>query len=286
MQQTPLPMSKRPSYILKSSGLPEPFSRAKLERSLRKAGASPTLIAEVWEQLEPEVAAGISSAQLQRQAFRYLKRLRRGVAARYQLKQAIMELGPSGYPFERLMGELFKAKGYEVQVGQVLKGRCVQHEVDVVGARAGKLLLVECKYRNLAGYKCDIKVPLYIHSRFEDIRLKQGVAPDELEGWIATNARFSTDAIEYARCVGMHLLGWDYPHNNSLKDWLDELQLYPLTVLTTLSRPQKQHLLERKLVLCRDILERPEVLLHLPGKTSRRLEQQVMNECAQLLQVP
>lgn len=277
--------------ITKSSGLPEAFSQRKLMVSLRKAGASEELAQEVWHELEPLLHTGMSSKQLQHHAFRLLRQMRRNVAARYQLKKAIMELGPSGYPFERLMGALFAHQGYKVEVGQTLKGHCVTHEVDVVGHgrdQGGQqntpegLLVVECKYRNTPGFKCDVKVPLYIHSRFEDIRSVRGLEKSHFSGWIATNARFSGDAIKYADCVGLKLIGWDHPGDDSLRHWLDSSRLYPLTVLTSLNRIQKQALLAQNLILCRDLLHQPQRLRHLPGGLSPEAESRILEECRSL----
>jgi hypothetical protein len=267
--------------ITKASGEAEAFSEAKLLRSLHQAGASEALALDVWARLEPQLRRGMSSRRIHQEAFALLKQLRRPVASRYHLKSAIMELGPSGYPFERLVGELFREAGYGVKVGQTLPGQCVTHEVDVVARAGDELVLVECKYRNMAGFKCDVKVPLYIHSRFEDIR---GQQPQELriQGWIATNARFTGDAIKYADCIGLKLLGWDHPVQDSLRHWLDRTRLYPLTVLTSLSRIQKQALLAQNLILTRDLLARPEVLRLLPGGLSRTDEQQILEECRQL----
>lgn len=266
--------------ITKSSGQSESFSQAKLLRSLQRAGASEELALEVWREIEPLLQTGMSSRRLQHEAFVLLKRLRRSVAARYRLKTAIMELGPSGYPFERLMGELFREAGYQVQVGQTLPGHCVTHEVDVVARKADELVLVECKYRNTPGFKCDVKVPLYIRSRFEDIRAN---SRDEvpITGWIATNARFSGDAIKYAACVGLKLIGWDHPGQDSLRHWMDQTGLYPLTVLTSLSRIQKQALLAANLVMCRELLARPEVLSRLPGFKPGD-EERILDECRRL----
>lgn len=274
--------------ITKSSGQAEAFSQRKLMRSLRHAGASEDLANEVWQALEPELHSGMTSKQLQHQAFRLLKQLRRHVAARYQIKKAIMELGPSGYPFERLMGALFAHQGYQVQVGQILNGRCVTHEVDVVGhskpdpSGERRLILVECKYRNTPGFKCDVKVPLYIHSRFEDIRSKQQLAPRQMAGWIATNARFTGDAIRYAECIGLNLVAWDYPMQDSLRHWLDESRLYPLTVLTSLNRMQKQALLAQNLILCQELLAHPERLHRLPGGIGPEDEHRILDECRKL----
>lgn len=268
--------------ITKSGGQSESFSQGKLMRSLRQAGASQDLADEVWSMLEPELHGGMNSRQLQQRAFTLLRQLRRSVAARYRLKQAIMELGPSGYPFERLMGELFRDRGYKVEVGQVLPGHCVNHEVDVVGQLDEELLVVECKYRNTAGFKCDVKVPLYIHSRFEDLRLQRGLSEENFSGWIATNARFTGDAIKFADCVGLQLIGWDYPADDSLRHWLDNSRLYPLTVLTSLNKLQKQALLARNLILCKDILAQPDALHQLPGGLSPAEVRQILEECEQI----
>lgn len=269
--------------IVKANGDIEHFSEAKLLRSLKRAGASEEIAQEVLHLLQEDIHNGIPSHRLQRRAFRHLKHLRKPIASRYDLKRAINELGPSGYPFERLMGEVFSHQGYQVTVGKIMRGKCVQHEVDVVGNRDKTLLLVECKYRNAPGYKCDVKVPLYIHSRFEDVRAAKGLPESQVQGVIATNARFSGDAIDYATCVGLQLIGWDYPRQGSLRDLLDQLKLYPLTVLTELSKAQKQALLGKQLVLCRDILEEPEALMHLPGRTTEQWQQRVIKECERLV---
>lgn len=279
-------------HITKSSGHAETFSQAKLMRSLRHAGASEELAEEVWHTLEPKLRASMSSRQIQQQAFKLLKQLRRHVAARYHLKQAIMELGPSGYPFERLMGALFAERGFETQVGQLLEGRCVTHEIDVVGRREAdaeggpELILVECKYRNQAGFKCDVKVPLYIHSRFEDVRETLKLGPRQLQGWIATNARFTGDAIKYAECAGLQLISWDYPDHDSLRHWLDITRLYPLTVLTRLNRIQKQALLAQNLILCRDLLTHPQALHRLPGGLDAAQTEQILEECRSIAAGP
>jgi hypothetical protein len=269
--------------IVKANGEVEHFSEGKLIRSLQRAGASEAIAQEVLELIQEDIHHGMPSHRLQRQAFKHLKQLRKPLAARYDLKRAIGELGPSGYPFERLMGEIFDQQGYTVSVGKILRGKCVQHEVDVVGNREDTLLLVECKYRNTPGYKCDVKVPLYIRSRFEDIREAKALPPERVQGVIATNARFSGDAVDYAACVGLQLIGWDYPKQGSLRDLLDTLKLYPLTVLTELSKPQKQALLNHKLVLCRDILANPDVLAHLPGQVTAQWQDHVIRECERLL---
>lgn len=271
--------------VTKASGESEIFSLEKLRHSLLKSGASPDIADMILEELEQDLYSGIRSKVLYKKAFNLLRRRHRAQAARYQLKKAIMELGPSGYPFEHFVGELFRHQGYQVQVGVLVQGRCVQHEVDIVAENENTLILVECKYRNTPGFKCDVKIPLYVHSRFRDIEMAyrcQDVpyAKKQFHGWLVTNARFSGDAIQYGECVGMHLLSWDYPEAHSLRKWVDESGLYPVTALTTLSKSEKQQLLEQNIVLARDLIQYDHPLEFL-NLTERR-RHQVLSEVHQL----
>ena len=81
-----------------------------------------------------------------------------------------MELGPAGYPFERFIGAILEHQGYHVEVGQLVKGYCVRHEVDVIADRDDRRYMVECKFHTRQAHNSDVKVSLYIHSRFNDIR--------------------------------------------------------------------------------------------------------------------
>ena len=100
------------------------------------------------------------------------------------------------------------------------------------------------------------------------------------KAWVVTNTRFTTDAIQYGNCVGLHLLSWDYPSGNALKDRIDRIGLYPITVSTMLSSNEKQFLLDRNIVLCRQLLEESFMLDHL-GVSEERKEK-IMNEINQL----
>jgi hypothetical protein len=80
-----------------------------------------------------------------------------------------MELGPSGFPFEKYVAEILKYQGYRVEVGVIVEGFCVKHEVDIIAEKEAKHFMIECKFHNQPGTFCDVKIPLYINSRFLDI---------------------------------------------------------------------------------------------------------------------
>jgi hypothetical protein len=198
------------------------------------------------------------------------------VAARYSLRRAILELGPSGYPFERILGEVFRLQGYHVEVGQMLRGRCVEHEVDVVARGNGKLILGEAKFHNNQGFKTDVKVALYIHARFLDLQSADfgGMCPPSgtCESWLMTNTKFTDAAIRYGECVGITMIGWGYPKKGNVQDLIEQTGLHPISSLTTLSKKEKELLYVQGMVLCRNITENPNVLESI-GITGRKVEQ-------------
>lgn len=237
----------------------EDFDEEKLRRSLRRAGADEVLVGQILEGLSEEIQEGMQTKSIFKHAFRLLKRLHRPSAARYNLKQAMFDFGNSGYPFEDFFAALLQEQGYKTKVRQRLPGLCIEHEVDVVAENENKLIWVECKYHPLAGSVSNVKIPLYIHSRFRDLeagRNSNGAAdPRPSDGWIVTNSRFSEDAILYGHCAGMKLIAWNYPASGSLREMVDDLGLFPITCLTTLTRSEKSRLLEQGIVLCKNLLE-------------------------------
>lgn len=250
--------------VEKYSGEKEAFDPEKLRASLQRAGASPALAGKVEMALQSSLEDGVTTREIYRKAFQLLRKYQRSTAARYSLKKAIMELGPSGYPFEQFVGAVLKNMGYRVAVGQVVQGQCVQHEVDVVASNDHQQFMVECKYYNSQGKYCNVRVPLYIHSRFQDIEKRwkstPGMEKRSFHGWVVTNTRFTSDAIDYGKCVGLRMVGWDYPRREGLKDMVEKTGLFPVTVLTLLTGKQKQDLLKNGVVLCRQLLDRPGLL--------------------------
>lgn len=250
--------------ITKASGESADFERAKLEQSLRRAGATPQQAASIARSIEAQLQEGMTTHQIYRMAKRMLRKEARHTAARYSLKRALLAFGPSGFPFEHYIGRLLKADGYSVENGLLRQGHCIMHEIDVLAQMDGRLVLGECKFHNRQNLVCDVKVPLYIHSRFRDLKAGFLSAPAwdgyTLESWIFTNTRYTNDASQYGQCVGMHLVSWNTPSNGSLRDWVDRTGLHPVTCLTTLTRREKDLLLEKQVVLVRELLANRQLL--------------------------
>lgn len=247
--------------IIKSSGQKVKFSFSKLRRSLLKSGANKTMVASIIDEIRDELYSGISTKEVYNRAFALLKDYKGAFASRYGLKKAIYELGPSGFPFEKYIAEILKIQNYETKLNEILPGVCVTHEVDIIAFKDSKRHLIECKFHNEEGRNCDVKIPLYIHSRFRDIYSYEKSKHQD-EGWLVTNTRFTSDAIKYGRCAGIKLLSWDLPKGESLKDLIDTSGAYPVTTSTLLSATEKEFLLNRGVILGRHVLEKPFLLDH------------------------
>ena len=266
--------------VKKQSGQLEPFQSEKLEKSLRNAGASKEIIEIILKDLEFFAYDGISTHKIYQRAFSLLKKQQTFLAVRYRLKQAILELGPSGYPFENLIGQLFESRGYRCEVGVVVQGQCVTHEMDVIASGSNQQHLCECKYHLNQGSPVSIQVPLYVRSRVNDIIDFRERLPEYREfvfiGWVITNTRLSLESIEYGRCSGLKMLAWDYPAGNGLKEQLEQFRLYPITVMANLNKLEKQALIAKGIVTCRQIVQNPDCLKDFPfsEKKSRAIFQE------------
>ena len=250
--------------IVKYSGDSVPFDVEKLINSLRRAKANEALIQQIVEQVESQLYDGITTKKIYQMAFKMLKGKSRVSASKYKLKKALMELGPTGFPFEKLVGKIMAHEGFETNVGVIVQGNCVQHEVDVIAKKDNNHYMIECKYHSDQGRFCNVKIPLYIHSRFLDVEKQwerqKGHETKLHKGGVYTNTRFTTDAIQYGKCVGLLLASWDYPRGNGLKDRIDKSGLHPLTALTTLTKAEKTKLLDKGIVLCKELHENPSLL--------------------------
>jgi hypothetical protein len=237
--------------IAKSDGTTEEFNSKKLVNSLERAGASESTAQSITKDIEKELWSGISTQEIYSRAFAQLRESRKGIAARYGLKRAVQEFGPSGFPFESYIAALFEAEGYDTQIDQIVQGKCVPHEVDVVRKKGNEITYVEAKFHNTPGFKTDLKVVLYVKARIDDIGGK---------GLVVTNTKFTSVAVQYSECQLLELLAWDYPQGKTLHDRIEEAALYPVTALTTLSTHEKTALLKDRIVLCTALPKETEAM--------------------------
>lgn len=279
-------MSAKEIYVTKMMGEKVPFDEKRFKNSLKRSNADTAIINEVVQNIKNKLYDGIPTREIYRLAFAMLKRKSGTSASRYKLKRAILELGPSGFPFEKYISELLKFRDYKTKVGEIVKGNCVNHEIDIIADKEDRHLIIECKFHSDQRRFCDVKIPLYVHSRFKDVeselKKQKEFQNKNILGGLVTNTRFSGDALQYGQCMGMFMLSWDYPADKSLKSIIDRSGLHPVTSLLTLTMDEKNQLLTRGIVLCKTLAEDPSVLkdIHISPNRIQRIIEEAEDICA------
>lgn len=253
--------------VVKASGQKEFFSEEKLRDSIRRARIPARLEDKAIAHVKSRLYENIPTSEVYKHITEFLDKEPEKTTIKYSLKQAIMDLGPTGYPFEDYVSEILKAKGYATQVRTILNGRCVTHEIDVIAEKVNiEKLMIEAKYHNASGIKTEVHVPLYTKARFEDLKEKYKFT----KAWLFTNTKITSDGLTYALCIDMGVTSWNFPQNESLRDLIEEEKLYPVTMLSSLSESYKQILLDNHIVLIKEICKNNDTLDLLRVQNSRK----------------
>lgn len=271
--------------VVKASGIVEDLNPAKLRASLIRAGADREQVEDIIERILFEVGPYTSTKKIYKLAKKYLRQLNHASGLRYSLKRALFGLGPSGYPFEKYFGELLKHYGYKVDTGVLLEGKCVKHEVDVFAIKDNEVSVFECKYHNRAGLTTDVKIAMYVNSRIQDLKpvITAKYPEKTYKGWLVTNTRCTSDAIQYAECAGLKIKSWRYPDNESIERMIEDKRLYPVTVLSDVKSGLIEKLIKHNIILLKDLTEMDvkmiQTLLLLPEDKAAALKKQADELC-------
>lgn len=251
-------------YITKSDGTSQLFEEGKLVSSLKRVGASDDVIDDIVKRVGEEIKPNMSTAEIYRRAFELLHKHSSPVAIKYSLRRAITDLGPDGFPFEQYVSRIFKLWGYETMTDQIVRGHCVEHEVDVVAWKDDSLAMVEAKFHNEFGLKSDLKVALYVKARYDDlVDIKFNFGDKERvlsEKWLVTNTKFTDRAIQYGSCANLKMIGWNYPAKGNLHEIIEQNGLHPVTVLMSLSVSEKKILIGEGVLTCIDLVNNSSIL--------------------------
>lgn len=258
---------KQEPIIIKYSGEKVPFSEEKFRASLQRAGASGQIIEKVTQRIRSQLRDGMTTRELHQRTRHILQTLQHdALSGRYDLKQALIRLGPTGFPFEKYVAHIFQAKGYATAHDVEVQGHCVWHEVDVVAKNAHERIMVECKFHQ-AGGRCSVQTALYVKARFDDIQeacqKKPSCGPKYTQCWLVTNTKFTTTTIQYGLCRGLELLAWSYPEGKGLERLVEQYELFPITCLPALSFNQIQELTRAGIVLCKELASQKSMLRRL-----------------------
>jgi len=272
--------------VRKASGELEEFDQSKLVQNLKLAKIPDDIAAAAANYVKNRLEDQISTGKIHDFVQEYLNKNNLiGYALHYDLKNALLRLGPTGYAFEKFVAKVLAAYGYLTQQGVIIQGKCVSHEIDVSAQKEGQHFLIECKFHNQAGVKTDVQVALYTYARFLDVRAAlESLANHSQQyhqAWLVTNTKVTKDVLDYAKCMDMKVLAWGYPQMGSLREIIISSGLHPVTVLVGLNPNQYQSLFDHDIVTCAD-LKRAIDTNELPVTYSPELKQNLLAQIGQI----
>lgn len=254
--------------VIKRSGEKEPFSEEKVLRSMRRVGVPKDLEKEALKHIEGKLYKDITTDEIFKHILEFLEPRNKEASIRFNLRQAIFDLGPTGFPFERYLERIFHDQGYKSEVGIILEGDCVTHEIDLLLEKGGEREVVEAKFHNRRATKTDVQVALYVYARFLDLKDKNNI--DNV--WLITNTKLTQDASRYCKCKAINAIAWNYPEEGNLQDLVEKPHMYPITILKSLSNQEKKILIEKNIVLCSDLISKDQKDFHDPLINKENLE--------------
>ncbi|HVZ12776.1 MAG TPA: restriction endonuclease [Patescibacteria group bacterium] len=242
-----------PIMVIKRNGQQVEFDDLRVIHSMERAGVPKELhdraLAHIKERIQSDNT--ITTDEIFYHIREFLTTKDKKSALRFNLKQGIFELGPTGFPFEQYLADIFKSQGYKTQVDLQMRGECVSHEIDVLLEKDGRREIIEAKFHNQMFGKTDVQVILYTYARFLDVS-----KANKIDGvWVATNTKLSTDAITYAECKGVRLMAWNYPEQQNLQDFVERPKMYPVTIMTDLTTEEKRRMIDNGIILVFDLLK-------------------------------
>lgn len=224
-----------------------------------RSGASENTANEIVRELGKKLYDGMPTREVYQLVKDLLEKEAPAASRRYDLKKAIMRLGPAGFDFEKYIAELLSAYDYQTELPPILEGACITHEIDILAKKDGRTAAIEAKLRQELDFFITIKDTAYNWARFLDLvdASKVGKTPHLDECWLITNSRFSHDSIKYGHCKNMVMLSWDHPRERPLPRWIDEIGLYPVTILKSIDSNKLKIFSNANIMLLRDLVKIP-----------------------------
>ena len=256
-------------YVTKADGRRQPFDRQKIIRTCTRMGASQEVAEKIANQIEKRAYTGIPTKKIIKLIFMYIEKYKPEFRHIIDLREAICLLRPKP-DFELFVAELLRSHGFKVKTNQMLRGMCVEHEIDAIAERTIKdtkgrsvkeALCVEVKHHYKPHTYTSLGVFLEAWATFEDLLdgYKAGKNKTPFSGLIVvSNTKLSDHAQDYAICKKIMGIAWKTPLEHGLERMIEENKLYPITFLRGLDINHQAKLGDVGIVTLKQIVEMDE----------------------------
>ena len=229
----------------------------------------------IAEEIETRIYDGIETKKILQMIFKRLRKHKPVIKHQIDLRKALSLLNPAP-DFERFIQLLLSEHDYEVTPNQIMRGRCVEHEVDAVVRKNGKTCIVEVKHHFKYHTPTSLDVSRISRAVFEDVTEGYELGLNNLKidyALIVSNTKLSEHAKRYADCRGIRYIGWSSPPNHDLQTMIEEKKIYPITFLKGLNAVTRNRLASNGVILLKQLTEKtPKELRRQTGISKGKLE--------------
>jgi Holliday junction resolvase-like predicted endonuclease len=244
-------------FVTKADGTRQPFDESKVVRTCLRMHATQEQAKSVADKIKKKIYDGIPTRKILQLIFDYMEKYKPEIRHRLDLREAISLLRPKP-DFEQFVALVLKELGYKVLTNQIIRGRCVEHEIDAVAIKDDEVVYVEVKHHFQPHTYTGVGVCLETQATLEDLIEGFNLNTHTINfnrAMLVCNTKFSDHAIQYATCKGIKFIGWRAPFDGGLEKIIDERKLYPITLLRDLDRKTRERLVDNGVVLLKQLVE-------------------------------
>jgi len=244
-------------FVTKFDGSEQPFDKQKIVRTCLRMHASPDQAQAVANKIEKKLYDGMPTKEIMRMIFSYLKEYRPEVKHEIDLRESISLLRPKP-DFEHFIALLLSEYGYEVETNQIVMGKCVEHEIDIIARKDNSTIYIEIKHHFQSHTYTGVGILLEAKATFDD--LKEGYLLRKnnynfSRAMVVCNTKISDHGKRYADCSGIDYLGWKSPEEKGIESMILEKKFYPITFLKTLKRGELERLGNADILTLKQLVE-------------------------------
>jgi hypothetical protein len=269
-----------PIFVTKADGSRQLFDREKVVKTCLRMGANRRIANEVADEVEARVFDGMSTGKVLQLIFRLLRKHTPTIQHFLDLRKGL-SLMDSKPEFERFVQILLAHHGFEVTPNQIIKGRCVGHEVDAIARKEGVTYFVEAKHHSNYHTPTGLDESRIARAVLEDVTEGFELGKNELQidrAMIVTNTRYSEHARRYGKCRDILQIGWSSPKTLALQNMIEEKKLYPLSCIKGLNNEVKMRLVNLGIVLMKQLVDEEPSRIAMKTGVSRENIQRIVEK--------
>lgn len=266
--------------VTKADGSKQGFNKAKIVRTCLRMGATQTVAESIADEIENRLYTGIETKKILQMIFRLLRKHKPVFKHQIDLRKALSLINPAP-EFEQFVQFLLREHGYEVSPNRIIRGRCVEHEIDAIAKKNNKTYIVEVKHHYKYHTPTNLDVSRISRAVFEDLTEGYELGLNDLKidySMIVCNTKLSEHARRYADCRGIKHIGWNSPKRQPLQSMIEEKKLYPITFLRGLNVETRNKLTSNGIILMKQLTKKnPIELRHKTGISREKIESMFAN---------